>query len=63
MTLGEKQEADLEVAEVKMLRFSLGVMRMDRTRNEFIRGTADVRCFGGKVREVRQIVWTCGEEG
>ena len=35
----ERQEAELEVAEVKMLRFSLGVTRMDRIRNEDIRGT------------------------
>ena len=46
--LRERQEAELEVAEVKMLRFSLGVMRMDRIRNEYIRGTAHVRCFGEK---------------
>lgn len=29
------------------------VKRMDMIRNENIRGTADVRCFGDKVREVR----------
>ena len=33
--------------------FSLGMMRMDRIRNENIRGTAHVRCFGEKVRETR----------
>ncbi|KAF7640909.1 hypothetical protein LDENG_00006140 [Lucifuga dentata] len=33
--------------------FSLGVTRMDRIRNEYIRGTAHVRCFGDKVREAR----------
>ena len=49
----KKQEAELEVAEVKMLRFSLGVMRMDRIRNEFIKETAHVRCFGEKVRDAR----------
>ncbi|OKP64685.1 hypothetical protein A8A03_01925 [Escherichia coli] len=36
-----------------MLRFSLGVTRMDRIRNEDIRGTAHVRCFGEKAREAR----------
>ena len=40
----------MEVVEVEMLRFCLGVMRMDRIRNEDIRGTAHVRCFGEKVR-------------
>lgn len=31
--LRKRQEAELEVTEMKMLRFSLGVARMDRTRN------------------------------
>ena len=51
--LKKRQEAELEVAEMKMLRFSLGVTRMDRIRNEYIRGTAHVRGFGDKVREAR----------
>ena len=55
--LRKRQEAELEV---KMLRFSLGVTRMDRIRNENIRGTAHVRCFEEKAREM---VWTCTEEG
>ncbi|KAI5612237.1 hypothetical protein C0J50_0905, partial [Silurus asotus] len=53
VALSKRQEAELEVAELKMLRFSLGVTRMDKIRNEFIRGTAHVRCFGDKVREAR----------
>ena len=32
----------MEVAELKMLRFSLGVTRMDKIRNEYIRATAQV---------------------
>ena len=40
MVARKRQEAELEVAEIKMLRFSLGVMRMDKIRNEYIRGTA-----------------------
>ena len=51
--LRKRQEAEMEVAEMKMLRFSLGVTRMDRIRNEYIRGTAHVRGFGDKVREAR----------
>ena len=43
----------MEVAELKMLRFSLGVTRMDKTRNENIRGTAQVGKFGEKTREAR----------
>ena len=53
VTLRKRQETELEVAETKMLRFSLGVTKMDRIRNEYIRGTAHVRCFGDKVREAR----------
>ena len=30
--LRKRQEAELEVAEVQILRFSVGVMRMDRQR-------------------------------
>ena len=42
-----------EVAELKMLRFSLGVTRMDKIRNKYIRGTAQVGRFGEKTREAR----------
>ncbi|MFY0383422.1 hypothetical protein ACOMIB_19320 [Bacillus sp. YIM B13582] len=53
VALSKRQEAELEVAELKMLRFLLGVMRMDKIRNEFIRGTAHVGRFGDKVKKVR----------
>ncbi|KAK3516174.1 hypothetical protein QTP70_005680 [Hemibagrus guttatus] len=36
-----------------MLRFSLGVTRLYRIRNEYIRGTAHVGRLGDKVREAR----------
>ncbi|KAK3566732.1 hypothetical protein QTP86_004460 [Hemibagrus guttatus] len=36
-----------------MLRFSLGVTRLDRIRNEYIRGTAHVGRLEDKVREAR----------
>ncbi|KAK3570552.1 hypothetical protein QTP86_022502 [Hemibagrus guttatus] len=42
VSLRKRQESELEVAELKMLRFSLGVTRLDRIRNEYIRGTAHV---------------------
>jgi len=51
--LTRRQEAELEVAELKMLRWSLGVTRLDRIRNDHIRGTAHVAKFGEKVREAR----------
>ncbi|KAI5628101.1 hypothetical protein C0J50_8339 [Silurus asotus] len=44
VALSKRQEVELEVAELKML---------DKIRNEFIRGTAHVGCFGDKVREAR----------
>ena len=43
----------MEVAELKMLQFSLGVTRMDKIRNEYIRGTAQVGRLGEKTREAR----------
>ncbi|KAK3555243.1 hypothetical protein QTP86_010532 [Hemibagrus guttatus] len=53
VSLRKRQESELEVAELKMLRFSLGVTRLDRIRNEYIRGTAHVGHLGDKVRETR----------
>ncbi|KAK3522456.1 hypothetical protein QTP86_011802 [Hemibagrus guttatus] len=53
VSLRKRQESELEVAELKMLRFSLGVARLDRIRNEYIRGTAHVGRLGDKVKEAR----------
>ncbi|KAK3568622.1 hypothetical protein QTP86_010800 [Hemibagrus guttatus] len=53
VSLRKRQESELEVAELKMLRFSMGVTRLDRIRNENIRGTAHVVRLGDKVREAR----------
>ncbi|KAK3556613.1 hypothetical protein QTP70_010810 [Hemibagrus guttatus] len=53
VSMRKRQESELEVAELKMLRFSLGVTRLDRIRNEYIRGTAHVGRLGDKVREAR----------
>ncbi|KAI5613334.1 hypothetical protein C0J50_11694, partial [Silurus asotus] len=36
-----------------LLRFLLGVMKMDSIRNKFIRGTAHLGCFGDKAWEAR----------
>ena len=56
VALTKRQEAEMEVAELKMLRFSLGVTRMDKIRNEYIGGTAQVGRFGEKTREAR-LTW------
>ena len=53
VALTKRQEAEMDVAELKMLRFSLGVTRMDKIRNEYIRGAAQVGRFGEKTREAR----------
>lgn len=51
--LKKRQEAELKAAEITMLWFSLGVIRMDMIRNEYIRRTARARRFGDNVRETR----------
>ncbi|KAK3516274.1 hypothetical protein QTP70_008651 [Hemibagrus guttatus] len=53
VSLRKRQESELEVAELKMLRFSLGVTRLDNIMNEYIRGTAHVGRLGDKVRGAR----------
>ena len=60
VALMKRQEA--EMAELKMLRFSLGVTRMDKIGNEYIRGTAQVGRFGEKPRGKTEVVWTSTEE-
>lgn len=47
--LTERQEAELQVTEMKMSRFSLEASRVDRVKNEYIRGTAHIWCCGGKA--------------
>ena len=49
----KKQVEEMEVAEIKMLRFAMGVMRKDKIRNEYIRGTVKVERLGIKMREGR----------
>ncbi|KAK3571106.1 hypothetical protein QTP86_001786 [Hemibagrus guttatus] len=53
VSLKKRQDPELEVAELKMSRYSLGVTRLDRIRNEYIRGTAHVGRLGDKVMEAR----------
>ena len=49
----KKQVKKMEVAEMKMLRFGMGLTRKDKIRNEYIRGTAKVERLGTKMREGR----------
>ena len=52
---------EMEVAEMKMLKFAMGVTRKDKIRNKYIRGTVKVERLGMKMRE-GEVVWTCHEE-
>lgn len=51
--LTRRQEAKPEVAELEMLRFLSGVMRMGSIRNKYIRGTTQDGQFGDKARVMR----------
>ena len=57
VVLTKRQEAEMEVAELKMLRFSIGVTIIDKIRNGYIRGTAQVGRFGEKTREATRVRW------
>ena len=47
------QERKMEVAEMKMLRFSIGKTRLDRIRNEEVRRRLGVVELGHQLRETR----------
>ena len=49
----KKQVEEMEVAEMKMLRFAMGVTRKDKIRNEYIRGTVKKERLGMKMKESR----------
>ena len=49
----KKQVKEMEVAEMKMLRFAMGMTRKDNIRNEHIRGTVKVERLEMKMREGR----------
>ena len=43
----------MEVAEMKMLRFAMGVTRKEKIGNEYIRSTVKIEWLGMKMREGR----------
>ena len=49
----KKQVEEMEVAEMKMLRFAKGLTRKDKIRNEYTRSTVKVEQLGMKMREGR----------
>ena len=54
-------EKKLDVAEMRVLRWMSGVTKMDRIRNERIRGTTKVGEISKKVQESR-LKWACFEK-
>ena len=48
-----KQMGKMEVAQLKMVRWALGVTRKDKIKNDYVRGTAKIAKLGGKLRNAR----------
>ena len=53
VAITKKQLEEMEVAEIKVLKFAMGVIRKDKIKNEYIRGTVKVKWLGMKMREGR----------
>ena len=53
LAVTKKQVEEMEVAEMKMLRFAMGVTRKDKIRNKHIRSIVKVERLGMKMREGR----------
>ena len=49
----KKQVEEMEAAEMKILRFAMGMTRKDKIRNEYIRSTVKVERLRMKMREDR----------
>ena len=49
VAMTEKQEGKMEMAELKMLRWALGVTKRDKIKNEYVRGTAKIAKLGNKL--------------
>ena len=57
VSVTKRQERQMELAEMKMLNFSLGVTRKDKVRNEVIREKLTSEDFSAKLREARLRWW------
>ena len=49
----ERQVRKMEVAELKIVRWALGVTRKDKIRNEYLKGTAKIAKLGDKLCNAR----------
>ena len=63
VALTRRQEAELEVAELRMLRFAMGVTRLDKIKNTHVRGTANDSECSADWKESKgdqaEVVWAC----
>ena len=57
----KKQVEEMEIAEIKMLRFSMGVTRKDKIRNKHITSTIKIELLGMMMREGR-LRWYVGRK-
>ena len=53
VTVTERQVGKMEIAELKMVRWALGVTRKDKIRNEYVRGTSKIAKLGEKLQNAR----------
>ena len=49
----ERQMGKMEVAELKMVRWALGVTSKNKIRNEYVKGNAKIAKLGEKLRNAR----------
>ena len=53
VAMTEIQIGKMEVAELEIVRWALGVTRKDEIRNEYVRGTAKIAKLVDKIRNAR----------
>ena len=53
VVVAERQVGEMEVTELKMVRWALGVTRKDKIRNEYVRGTAKMAKLEDKLWNAR----------
>ena len=49
MAVTKRQVGKMKVAELKMVKWALGVTRKDKIKNEYVRGTAKIAKLGDKL--------------
>lgn len=59
----QRQEADLQEGDLKMLQLCLEVTKLNKIRRTYILGTVHVHQFRNKAKGETRIVWPCTQEG